>query len=265
MFSIFSKFTPFVSLSISLWPLAVSINVFALIMAVVLWFHYKVQSDLVILLTLHLCVIAFVWWRDVMRESLLGLHTSKLEVSFRFGIGLFILSEVFFFLSFFWAFYDSSLSPSIELGISWPPLGILPLSAYSVPLLNTIILLTSGVSVTWAHHRIINNLFSQSVFSLGLTVLLGVYFLIIQYEEYCESAFSISDGVYGTTFFVSTGFHGLHVIIGTTFLIYVFILLTRGFLTYNHHFSFEAAAWYWHFVDVVWLFLYVSIYWWGGL
>lgn len=177
----------------------------------------------------------------------------------------FILSEVFFFVSFFWAFYDASLSPRVELGINWPPKGIVPLAFYSVPLLNTVILLSSGVSVTWAHHALIENYFNKVVFSLLITVVLGVYFLYIQWVEYNESQFCLSDGVYGSTFFIATGFHGMHVIVGTTFLFYVLKSLLQSHLIFNHHFSFEAAAWYWHFVDVVWLFLFVSIYWWGRL
>ena len=178
---------------------------------------------------------------------------------------LFILSEVFFFISFFWAFYDSSLVPTIELGMVWPPKSVTPLSVYSVPLLNTIILLSSGITVTWAHHALINNFFNKTVVSLFLTVVLGVYFLFMQWLEYNEAMFSIADGVYGRTFFMATGFHGMHVIVGTTFLFYVFLALVSGKLLYNHHFSFEAAAWYWHFVDVVWLILFISVYWWGSL
>jgi len=157
---------------------------------------------------------------------------------------LFILSEVFFFVSFFWAFFDASLAPVVDIGILWPPKGISPLSMYSVPLLNTIILLARGVTVTWAHHSIISNSFTKSFLSLFLTISLGVYFLLLQYLEYCEAQFAISDGAYGTTFFVSTGFHGMHVIIGTLFLIYSFILLIKGKLTSNHHVTFELARWY---------------------
>lgn len=207
----------------------------------------------------------FLWWKDFSRESIVGYHTHKLESSLRVGMLLFILSEIFFFISFFWAFYDASLSPTSELGLVWPPKGITPLSVYSVPLLNTLILLTSGVTVTWCHHAIINNYFTKSVVSLFLTVSLGVYFLTIQYVEYAEAAFSLADGVYGSTFFLATGFHGIHVLVGTSFLIYVFFNLVSGKLLFNHHFSFEAAAWYWHFVDVVWLILFISIYWWGSL
>jgi len=207
----------------------------------------------------------YLWWKDVNSERLIGYHTHKLEVSLRVGIMFFILSEVFFFISFFWGFYDAALVPCVELGIVWPPKGIIPLSVYSVPLLNTIILLSRGITVTWAHHRLMNNFFNKTVFRLGLTVALGVYFLAMQWLEYNEAMFAISDGIYGRTFFMATGFHGMHVIVGTTFLFVVLINLVKGTLTYTHHFSFEAAAWYWHFVDVVWLFLFLSIYWWGRL
>jgi len=257
--------TPFLALAGSLWPLFLSFSVFCLTLTIVLWFQYKLSSSILILTLLPLVSIMFLWWRDVIRESLIGFHTSKLEYSIRSGFLLFILSEVFFFLSFFWAFFDSRLSPSIELGISWPPVGILPLEVYSIPLLNTVILLSSGVRVTWSHHSLLCNYYFNALFSLGFTVFLGTYFLFMQYVEYSDSAFSIADGVYGTTFFLATGFHGFHVIVGSIYLFYVFILILRGILLATHHFSFEAAAWYWHFVDVVWLFLYLSIYWWGSL
>lgn len=257
--------TPFLALSGSLWPLFTRVSVFNLTSSIVLWFQFKFPFAFVAVSLLFTGLLIFIWWRDVIRESLVGFHTRKLEFSMRLGVILFILSEVFFFVSFFWAFYDRSLSPSVELGLSWPPVGILPLEVYSIPLLNTVILLSSGISVTWCHHAIINNAYSSALFSLFFTVGLGFYFLYMQYLEYSESAFTIADGVYGTTFFVRTGFHGFHVIIGATYLAYVLVLIVRGFLLWNHHFSFEAAAWYWHFVDVVWLFLYLSIYWWGSL
>lgn len=183
----------------------------------------------------------------------------------RIGMLLFILSEVFFFLSFFWAYFDSSLSPVVDIGISWPPKGIVPLSVYSVPLLNTVILLRRGVSVTWAHHSLINNFYKKSLLSMFITVSLGIYFLMIQYVEYCEARFSFADGSYGRTFFLATGFHGVHVLVGTSFLFVVTLYIYKSFELINHHFCFEAAAWYWHFVDVVWLFLFISIYWWGSL
>ncbi len=257
--------TPFLPLSGSLWPLLLSCSVFILTSSMVLWFQFKITFLVVVVgLFITSCVI-FTWWRDVVRESLLGYHTIKLSYSMRFGFILFILSEVFFFLSFFWAFYDRSLSPAVDIGGCWPPIGILPLETYSIPLLNTVILLSSGVTITWSHHALILNDYFRRCFSLIFTVVLGVYFLTIQCAEYSEGAFSIADGIYGSTFFLRTGFHGFHVVVGTVYLLYTLILMLRGYLTHSHHFSFEASAWYWHFVDVVWLFLFLSIYWWGSL
>ena len=256
---------PFLAVQTSFWPILVSFILFSVIGNTVLWLNLKVSLLSVLFPLLVLVIIAFLWWKDVIRESLIGYHTHKLEVSLRVGMLLFILSEVFFFVSFFWAFYDASLSPTVELGLSWPPKGIIPLSVYSVPLLNTVILLTRGITVTWAHHSIINNFFNKSIVSLSITVILGAYFMVIQYVEYMEARFAMADGVYGSTFFIATGFHGFHVTVGALFLTYVLIALLRGQLLYNHHFAFEAAAWYWHFVDVVWLILFISIYWWGRL
>lgn len=257
--------SPFLAVQTSFWPFLISLNLFSLLLNFVFYIKSPQDSFMVLFCTLLLVLMIFLWWKDVNRESLIGYHTHKLELSLRVGMLLFILSEVFFFVSFFWAFYDASLSPSIDIGMSWPPKGISPLAFYDVPLLNTVILLTRGITVTWAHHSIINNSFNASVVSLLITVCLGVYFLIMQWAEYNEATFTIADGIYGSTFFMATGFHGMHVLIGTTFLFYVWIMLVQGKLLHNHHFSFEAAAWYWHFVDVVWLILYISIYWWGRL
>jgi len=208
--------------------------------------------------------MSYQWWRDVSREaSFQGLHTSIVIGGLRIGIILFIISEVIFFFSFFWAFFHRRLTPVIELGISWPPIGVVAFNPIKVPLLNTIILLSSGVTVTWAHHSLIAKNSQETLQSLVLTVILGLYFTALQALEYWEASFSLSDSIYGATFFVATGFHGLHVIIGTSFLIVCLIRHIKGHFSANHHFGFEAAAWYWHFVDIVWLFLYISIYWWG--
>lgn len=180
------------------------------------------------------------------------------------GIILFIVSEIFFFISFFWAFFHSSLSSTIELGLCWPPRGVDRFDPFKIPLLNTIILLSSGIAVTWAHHSLLTNNFKQINNSLLITVTLGVYFSFLQIYEYIDSRFSISDSCYGATFFIATGFHGLHVLIGTTFLLVCYIRHLNNHFSIHHHFGFEASAWYWHFVDVVWLFLFVSIYWWGN-
>lgn len=256
---------PFLAVQTSFWPFLLSLLIFSLASNMVIWFSFKISIYYVLRRAFFVTFLRFIWWKDFSRERIIGYHTHKLEFSLRISMLLFILSEVCFFFSFFWAFYDASIAPTIDIGIMWPPKGILPLSTYSVPLLNTVILLSRGVTVTWAHHALINNFFLKSIRGLAMTVFLGGYFIVIQFVEYNEASFAIADGVYGSTFFIATGFHGIHVTIGALFLLYVTILTYQGKLLYNHHFRFEAAAWYWHFVDVVWLFLFLSVYWWGGL
>nr|WKK49863.1 cytochrome c oxidase subunit 3 [Thaumatocrinus sp. JL223] len=246
------------------WPVIASLGALVSTIGLVLWFH----GSTFFVVFLGLSSIVFVsisWWRDVIRESTFqGHHTYSVGVGLRYGMVLFITSEVCFFFAFFWAFFHSSLAPTADLGVCWPPSGVYPLDPFLVPLLNTAVLLSSGVTITWSHHSIIEKSWLNAVQGLFFTVVLGLYFTVLQAWEYYDAPFSISDGVYGSTFFVATGFHGLHVIIGTTFLsVCLFRLVSYHFSNY-HHFGFEAAAWYWHFVDVVWLFLYVSIYWWGS-
>ena len=211
-----------------------------------------------------LATVSFQWWRDISQEATLqGWHTSKVQTRIRWGILLFIISEVLFFFRFFWAFFHSSLTPILELGLKWPPSGISPFNPFSVPLLNTVILLSSGVTVTWRHHAITSRFYYESIVGLSLTILLGIYFTRVQALEYTDSRFRISDRIYGSCFFVATGFHGLHVLIGTIFLLFSLLRIMSGHFSPVHHFGFEASAWYWHFVDVVWVFLFISIYWWG--
>nr|BAF76624.1 cytochrome c oxidase subunit 3 [Asymmetron lucayanum] len=246
------------------WPLVGGSAAFTLTVGLVMWFHYN--STLLLTLGLVLVIMTMIqWWRDVVREATFqGCHTSYVIAGLRRGMVLFIVSEVFFFLAFFWAFFHSSLAPTVELGVTWPPTGIHPLNAFAVPLLNTAVLLSSGVTVTWAHHALLDGNRTEAIQALAFTVILGLYFTALQAWEYYEAPFTIADGIYGSTFFVATGFHGLHVIIGSTFLLVCLIRQISYHYTSSHHFGFEAAAWYWHFVDVVWLFLYVCIYWWGS-
>lgn len=245
------------------WPLSAALGALTLTSGIVKWFH-SFNFSLIVLGLIILLFTTFQWWRDISRESSFqGLHPFIVIKGLRWGIILFITSEVLFFFSFFWAFFHRSLSPTFEVGLLWPPIGIIPFNFTQVPLLNTIILLSSGVSITWAHHSLIENNYTQSAQGLLLTVILGIYFTFLQALEYWEASFSISDSAYGSTFFVATGFHGLHVIIGTTFLLVCLSRLIYKQFSSGHHFGFEAAAWYWHFVDIVWLFLYVRIYWWG--
>lgn len=246
------------------WPIIAAIGAITLTSGITSWF-YTFNFYLIITGIIMLFFTTYQWWRDISRErTYQGLHSIVVSKGIRWGIILFITSEVLFFFSFFWAFFHTSLSPINEIGLLWPPFGINIFNPLQVPLLNTIILLSSGVIVTWAHHSIIEKNYSQSLHAIILTVILGIYFTVLQGFEYIEASFSISDSTYGSTFFITTGFHGLHVIIGTSFLtVCLFRHLYNHFSSY-HHFGFEAAAWYWHFVDVVWLFLYISIYWWGS-
>nr|UBI43114.1 cytochrome c oxidase subunit 3 [Proisotoma minuta] len=246
------------------WPLTGALAALTMTSGIVKWFQ-EFNMNLFLLGASILILTCIQWWRDVSREGAYqGLHTMIVMKGLRWGMILFITSEVLFFFSFFWAFFHSSLAPSMEIGLQWPPSGISPFNPLQVPLLNTIILLGSGVTVTWAHHSLMENNHSQAVAGLVATVILGMYFTSLQALEYWESPFTISDSAYGSTFFMATGFHGIHVLIGTTFLAICLMRLTKNHFSMNHHFGFEAAAWYWHFVDVVWLFLYMSIYWWGS-
>lgn len=228
------------------------------------WFHGYSILGAVLGFVLVLMTM-FQWWRDVIREATFqGCHTVQVSKGLRWGIILFILSEVLFFFAFFWAYFHRSLAPRLELGSCWPPSGITPLNPFEVPLLNTGVLLASGVTVTWAHHGLIEGNRREAIQGLFATIALGVYFTFLQAGEYHEASFTIADGAYGSSFFVATGFHGLHVLIGTSFLGVCLGRLVLQHFSTGHHFGFEAAAWYWHFVDVVWLFLYLSIYWWGS-
>ena len=258
------NFHPYHLVDFSPWPLTRSLGALLLTSGLVKWFHFY-SINLLILGILGIILSIFQWWRDISREGRFqGLHTFKVGVGLRWGIILFIVSEILFFFSFFWAFFHRSLRPTFELGFEWPPARILVFNPFHVPLLNTSILLASGATVTWAHHALLENKHLQGVQALAITIGLGLYFSVLQAYEYIEASFTIADSVYGTTFFVATGFHGLHVIIGTTFLFVCFLRIIKFQFSANHHFGFEAAAWYWHFVDVVWLFLFISIYWWGS-
>lgn len=246
------------------WPILSSVFALSLTVNRVYWFYagplFRVLASL-----LGLFLVRGQWWRDVGREAtFLGDHSKVVELGIRWGIILFIVSEVFFFVSFFWAFFYASLIPVVTLGVAWPPIGVNAFNPLSVPLLNRLVLLSSGVSVTWAHHAILSRNHWLAINGLRTTVLLGIYFTCLQALEYWEASFRFRDRVYGRVFFIATGFHGLHVIVGTKFLIVTARRLTIGHFRYRHHTGFEIAAWYWHFVDVVWLFLYLWVYIWGA-
>nr|UPL65486.1 cytochrome c oxidase subunit III [Phaenacantha marcida] len=246
------------------WPLTGSIGAMTLTSGTVLWMN-KNEKYLMMLGMTIIMLTMFQWWRDIIREGTFqGKHTTKVVKGLKLGMILFIVSEVFFFISFFWSFFHSSLAPTVEIGMTWPPKGIQTFNPMEIPLLNTMILLCSGMSVTWAHHSIMNGLHSQTSKALTMTIMLGMIFTMLQGYEYMESKFCISDSVYGSCFYMTTGFHGIHVIIGTIFLLVCLMRHMKCHFSKTHHVGFESAVWYWHFVDVVWIFLYISIYWWGS-
>ena len=214
----------------------------------------------------------FGWWGDTIKEAHQGHHTKVVSIHLRYGMIMFIASEVMFFVAWFWAVFDASLfydqanefARLAYTGGTWPPQGLEVLDPLPLPLYNTVILLLSGTTVTWAHHALLHNDRSGLKWGLGLTILLGVLFSSVQAYEYAHAPFQFSGSLYGATFFMSTGFHGFHVLVGTIFLLVCFFRALAGDFTPKQHFGFEAAAWYWHFVDVVWLFLFFTIYVWGS-
>ena len=292
------------------WPVTGSLSVLFMTVGLVIWMRsmgggaglFGIDGPWVFAVGVAgLIASAFFWWRDVIREGTHGDHKPVVQLHFRYGMILFIASEVMFFVAWFWAYFDAALFPSGVhdllnttdlvgqvtrdqlLGGHWPPAPVdgtgvtIPASGaatpgifehtfdpWGIPLLNTLILLTSGVTVTWAHHALLHNNRRGLILGLILTVLLGATFTGFQAFEYQHAAFSYAGHIYGSTFFMATGFHGAHVLIGTVFLLVCLLRAINGAFTPKAHFGFEAAAWYWHFVDVVWLFLFACIYVWGA-
>ncbi len=252
----------------SAWPLIGSASAFVMLFGAVLWMH---DSGPWIFLAGFVGVLytMFGWWSEVIAESRVGDHTPVVQIGLKYGFILFIMSEVMFFLAWFWSFFKHALypmgpnSPAVD-GV-WPPAGIETFDPWHLPLINTLILLCSGAAVTWAHHALVHeNNREDMKWGLIIGIALGVLFTVFQAYEYSHAAFGFSGNIYGANFFMATGFHGMHVIIGTIFLFVCLLRLMRGDFTPDKHVGFEAAAWYWHFVDVVWLFLFASIYIWGG-
>jgi cytochrome c oxidase subunit III len=262
---------PFHTPAPSVWPLLGSIAAGLLAMFAVLYMHKTpvlgitpgllgVGLGLVLVLT-----VMWGWWKGVIREAVVEkAHSPVTRVSFRYGMAMFIASEVMFFVAFFWAFFNSSLFPSAAIGGVWPPKGVESIDPFDLPFLMTMVLLLSGCTVTWAHHAILEGKNKEAVKALAVTVALGVAFTFIQFYEYHHAAFGFKDNVYSSAFYMATGFHGFHVLVGTIFLAVCLGRAMKGHFTKESHFGFEAAAWYWHFVDAVWLFLFAAIYWWGN-
>jgi cytochrome c oxidase subunit III len=272
----------------SAWPLVGSFSALIMFFGLVMWMHKMPYGSLVFGAgVIGVLFTMYAWWADVIKEAHAGDHTPVVQLHLRYGMILFIASEVMFFVGWFWAWFDFSLFPvPLELTVDatthaisaankigedgasalavWPPKGLEVLDAWQLPLLNTLILLCSGTTVTWAHHALIHSDRSGLKQGLWATVILGVLFSTLQAVEYAEAPFGFAGLNYSSAFFMATGFHGFHVLIGTIFLAICLIRVYKGHFTPKQHFGFEAAAWYWHFVDVVWLFLFVVVYVWGG-
>jgi len=270
------------------WPAWGASSAFLTAVGGILWMHHSAAYAPIIfgLGVLGIAYTMFHWWRDVIYEAEVEHdHTRVVQISHRYGMILFIASEVMFFVAWFWAFFNSSLFPSdavqatrdavfgcgagTQMGAcavpgTWPPKGIEAFDPWHLPLLNTLILLTSGTTVTWAHHALLENNRKGLIWGLVCTIALGLTFTCVQAYEYAHAAFHYSGNIYGATFFMATGFHGAHVIIGVIFLFVCLVRALIGQFTPRHHVGFQFAAWYWHFVDVVWLFLFACIYVWGG-
>nr|ALB38438.1 cytochrome c oxidase subunit III [Vespula germanica] len=254
---------PYHMVTISPWPLITSFNIMFFLIGLMKWFYF-LKLDLMFISLLTVILSLYQWWRDVVREGTFqGMHTLSMIKNLKMGMILFIISEIFFFISLFWAYFHMALSPSIEIGMLWPPKNIIMFNPYDIPLLNSIILITSGMTITWSHHSLLSKNLPSAINVLIYTIFLSLMFSTCQFYEYNQASFTIADSVFGSVFFITTGFHGLHVFIGTLFLLVCLIRMMNNHFSSNHHIGYEAAIWYWHFVDIVWLFVYMWIYWWS--
>jgi cytochrome c oxidase subunit 3 len=255
------KAHPYHMVDPSPWPVLGALSAGVLAAGFIMFMH-EITAWVLPIGVLMVLYTMFVWWRDVVGEAEGGAHSMVTQLGLRYGMALFIASEVMFFFAWFWAFFNAAIYPTEQMGLMWPPEGVTIFNPWSIPILNTVILLSSGVTVTWAHHALRKGDRRGLIYGLWVTVVLGALFTGFQAYEYMDAPFTMSGGIYGTTFFLATGFHGAHVIIGTVFLAVCLVRSYMGHFKPDHHFGFEAAAWYWHFVDVVWLFLFTFVYWW---
>ncbi len=255
----------------SILPFAVSVSLFLGLSGSVIWMHSLNDANdgsnpwLMLAGLAGLLFSLFSWWREMIVEAQAGMNTAVVRIGLREGFILFIISEVFFFVAWFWNYLKHGLFPMRANEYMWPPAGVEVFDPWHLPLINTLILLLSGTFVTWAHHAISHEGDNKTMArGIGIAVLLGIAFTGFQAYEYSHATFSLSHNVYGSAFFLATGFHGFHVIMGTTFLFICWLRARAAQFTREQHVGFETAAWYWHFVDVVWIMLFIIIYVWVG-
>lgn len=250
-------------ISIRPWPLIMSLSIIFIFINIIIYLN----SSNILFLALNMIIvfiIIFFWWNDVVNEStFLGFHNNYIIVITIYRIIIFIISEIFFFIRFFWSFFHFIFSPDVIIGSFWPYYGIHSINYINLPLLNSLLLIRRGCSITWSHYMILSNKINNSKNRLLITILLGIIFIICQIFEYIISFFCFSDGVFGSIFFLATGFHGIHVLIGSLFLTFIYIRIKNNHFSLKHIIGYEFSIWYWHFVDVVWLYLYIIIYWLG--
>ena len=256
---------PFHLVSPSPWPINSSGTLLALTTSTVLWMHAFNNAQYCLSVALLVLISSMsLWFRDIISEATYyGYHTLAVQIGLNMGVALFIVSEALFFLAIFWTFFHSAVLPNIAVGGHWPPMGIDSINPFELPLLNTILLLSSGVTVTYAHHSLIQGERSGALYGLVLTVLLAFFFTVFQAVEYLVSSFTLADSIFGSCFYFGTGFHGFHVIIGTAFIAVGLWRVLAYHSTDHHHLGVESSILYWHFVDIVWLALFISIYYWG--
>jgi len=251
---------PFHLVDCSPWPIITSVSIAHLAISFSLYMHDFYSARLSIAFACLLLSIAF-WFHDIILESTFeGNHTKKVRKGIKIGMSLFIISEVMFFFSLFWALFHFSLFPNIFIGCVWPPLGIEPVNAFGYAAIGTLILIVSGISLTYGHRELIKGERANSLYGILTTIIFGILFTILQFIEYINTTFSINDTVFGSIFFLFTGFHGFHVIIGTIMLIICFFRHLNYHFTRETHVGLDCAIWYWHLVDVVWIFVYLSLY-----
>lgn len=257
---------PFHLVNPSPWPFMLALSLLNLALSFLLYFHYFKNGEYSLKVAfLFFLFFLYKWFKDIIIEATFeGHHTFKVQQGIKLGMVLFIISEVMFFFSFFWAYFHCSLSPSVAIGCVWPPLGINPIDPWALPLLNTIILLSSGITITWCHRACLSGSRKGVTDGLLATLALAIFFSLIQYYEYTTATFCINDGIYGSLFFVLTGFHGFHIIIGSIILAVCLVRHANYHFTTDQHVGLLCGIWYWHFVDVVWLLLWVIVYIWGG-